>query len=431
MPACLELASLSDALRDLETASGETLSEQAMSVLKKELVDRLRKLADLVDADTAATIRLRAEALEGEAAHSDTSRQIATEYTAAPFLEVLCGPLCTWRPKTRRPFHSFIAAARHQPSEQMITALNASFQSALGEVRNEIALPNLTVDVVHPMTTTDLIACGGEANTHPKHFAYFLPEDEGVDGVPLATQRTLAFRNVYNARYGLITLPLAKALLSGPQLAEDVERDSALLMWLRAHDLGHGVRLPATNYEWMGDLGVEPFMMLQEALADVYGFLLATTARWREIAGITVSEVCAAFLAESLHYLRRGPWFHGDSGAAYLELGYLAQGGHLIIRPSGHIEWTVDGLCEGLRQLAILLADMLLAAKDERFAGDLVQRHAWPTRTPALSTLIAVRENLTEVPTTLAYSRSFPTPADETQPSDLTQIIAAPLAGLS
>lgn len=335
------------------------------------------------------------------------SRQIALDYTSAPPLEVLCGPLCTWRPKNRRAFHSFIAAIRHQPSEEMVAALHASFDRALDEIRLALDIPNLAIDHIHPMTSMDLVACGGEANSHPKHFAYFLPEDEGVDGVPLAKQRTLAFRNVYNARFKLITQPLAARLLTGPLASDRVDSDAALMMWIRAHDLAHGMRRPETNYEWMDELGVEPFMMLQEALADVYGFLLTTTSPWLEVAGLTLDEMCAAFMAESLHYLRRGPWHHGDSGAAYLELSYLALGGHISTASTGELQWTIDGLCEGMRNLATELAETLLAARDAGPVVDLIGRYGWPARTPALATLVALREEMADVPTTLAYHRGL------------------------
>ena len=67
-----------------------------------------------------------------------------------------------------------------------------------------------------PMNVTDLLISAGEAAGHPKHFAYFMPEDEGVDGLPLEEQRTLYMRNVHLARYSVITIPLAETLLDGP-----------------------------------------------------------------------------------------------------------------------------------------------------------------------------------------------------------------------
>ena len=93
------------------------------------------------------------------------------------------------------------------------------------------------------MQVCDLIACGGEANTFPKHFAYFLPEDEDVND-PDAEKKTILFRNAYALRHEKISRRLGEAMLVGPRPSEDVDPAEVLVMWLRGHDIAHAVTLP-------------------------------------------------------------------------------------------------------------------------------------------------------------------------------------------
>ncbi|SRR6266516_1073401 len=405
LPLLLRLAAQSDAMRGLQTSNGALVSERGASALREEMADGLLELAERVDDTSAAIIRLRADALAGRAGYRETTLRIAAE-KAEPPLQIVCGPMCTWRPKTRKPLHSFVAAVRHQPSAELMDALDSSLQEALDELRRDLDAPGMDASYIYPMHLTDLIVSAGEAAGHPKHFAYFMPEDEGVDGVPLEDQRTLSFRNVHLARYTLITEPLAEALLDGPRRAADVPFEATLLTWLRGHDLGHNVAVPETQYDWTERLGVEPFMMLQEALADVYGFLLSTSEPWLRIAGVSRTDMCVTHMAEMLHYMRRGPWHYGDSGAAYLELSFLAVNGFVEIAPGGEVRWTEEGLLRGMNELAMTMTRSTLSAKNQRRSSDLIDRYGWPATTPALQTLAALRWKHANVPTSVAFYRT-------------------------
>ena len=113
MPLLLKLAAQSEAMRSLQSAEGEDLSESAASVLRGEMAEGLRELADLVDAESAEIIRLRAKGLAGGIEHREMTLEIARS-GPPPALEIVCGPLCTWRMKTRIGLHSFLAAARDE-----------------------------------------------------------------------------------------------------------------------------------------------------------------------------------------------------------------------------------------------------------------------------------------------------------------------------
>lgn len=410
MPLLLRLAAQSDAMRSLQTSNGDPVSDRGATALRGEMAEGLRELAELVDKESATLIRMRAKALAGGAGHKETTLEIAAR-GASPALEIVCGPLCTWRPKTREPLHSFIAAARNERFQAMLDSLDASLDDALDELRSDLDSTGMRVAFALPMNVTDLIASAGEAAGHPKHFAYFLPEDEGVDDLPLEEQRTLYLRNVHLARYSTITIPLAEALLSGPRRAAEVEIEATLLPWIRGHDHGHNLIVPETDYGWMETLGVEPFMMLQEAIADVYGFLLAISEPWLGIAGTDRLEMCATHMAELLHYMRRGPWHYGDSGAAYLELSFLAENGFVEIDAEGRVTWSEEEFCRGMTAMASALTEATVGAPDKRGSGAIIERYGWPADTAAKRTLTTMRRELGNVPTSLAFYSADTEPA--------------------
>lgn len=405
-PLLLELAAQSDAMRNLQSAEGEDLSDSAASVLRGEMAEGLRELADLVDAESAEVIRLRAKGLAGGIEHREMTLEVARGGTP-PALEIVCGPLCTWRMKTRIGLHSFLAAARDEAQQELLNQLDDSLDDALGAVEAEIGAREMGVPFKLPMNVTNLLVSAGEAAGHPKHFAYFMPEDEGVDGLPLEEQRTLYMRNVHLARYRVITIPLAEALLDGPMAAADAPVETTLMPWIRGHDHGHNVIVPSTSYDsWMNTLGIEPFMALQEAIADVYGFLMCISEPWSKIGGYSRLEMCATHIAELLHYLRRGPQYFGDPGAAYVELSFLAENGFVEIDEAGRISWNEEDFCRGMAALASALTEATVAAPDERGSEAFLARYGWPTETAAKRTLDAMRRELTNVPTSIAFYRT-------------------------
>jgi len=405
MPLLVRLAAQSEAMRGLQTADGAFLSESAASALRGEMSEGLLELAELVDEESAELIRMRAKALSGAADHGETVIGIARK-NAQPSLEIVCGPLCTWRMKTRAGLHSFLAAARDEENQAILDSLDASLEGALDALRAGTGSSGLHVPFKLPMNVTDLLLSAGEAAGHPKHFAYFMPEDEGVDGLALEEQRTLYMRNVHIARYKVITIPLAEALLDGPVGPAEVPVEETLMPWIRGHDHGHNTIVPETDYEsWMKTLGIEPFMALQEAIADVYGFLMTISEPWLELTGVSRLDMSATHIAEMLHYLRRGPEFYGDPGAAYVELSFLAENGYVEIDGNGRISWDEDGFCKGMTALAAALTESTVAARDERGSEELLARYGWPAETAAMRTWNRMRDELAGVPTSIAFYR--------------------------
>jgi hypothetical protein len=415
-PLLLKLAAQSEAMRSLQSAEGEDLSDGAASTLRGEMAEGLRELADLVDNESAEVIRHRAKGLAGGIDHRDMTLEIARG-GSPPALEIVCGPLCTWRMKTRIGLHSFLAAARDEPQQDLLDQLDDSLDDALAAVEAEIGAEGMGVPFKLPMNVTNLLLSAGEAAGHPKHFAYFMPEDEGVDGLALEEQRTLYMRNVHLARYSVITIPLAEALLDGPMAAADAPVEATLMPWIRGHDHGHNVIVPSTTYDsWMETLGIEPFMALQEAIADVYGFLMCISEPWLKISGYSRLDMCATHMAELLHYLRRGPQYFGDPGAAYVELSFLAENGFVEIDGAGRISWNEEDFCRGMVALAGALTESTVGAPDERGSEAFLERYGWPTETAAKRTLDAMREELANVPTSIAFYRGSDVTAPQSVP---------------
>jgi hypothetical protein len=411
MPLLLSLAAQSEALRSLQTSEGEELSRGAASVLRGEMAETMRELADLIDDESAEIVRLRAKGLAGGIEHREMTLEIARS-GRPPAFEVVCGPLCTWRMKTRVGLHSFLAAARDEKQQKLLLRLDDSLEDALKEVEAEIGAEGMHVPFKLPMNVTNLLISAGEAAGHPKHFAYFMPEDEWVDGLPLEEQRTLYMRNVHLARYRVITIPLAEALLEGPMSAAEAPIEETLMPWIRGHDHGHNVIVASTCYDdWLNDLGIEPFMALQEAIADVYGFLMTISDTWRSITGVSRLDMCATHMAELLHYMRRGPKYYGDPGAAFVELSFLAENGFVEVDERGRVRWDEDGFSRGMAALASALTDATVGAPDETGSEDFLERYGWPAETAAMRTFEAMQRECAHVPTSLAFYRPSDVPA--------------------
>jgi hypothetical protein len=198
-PKLRELAAIGNALRALQTRDGSILSAPAADAIAERSGQILLEVADVVGGETATIARMRAAAFLEGASHRDASVREAECYDSQP-LTLLCGPMCTWRLKTRTPLHTVVAAVECKPYDDIVQALDAHLEEGASDLREMLELPELKLHSSYPMRVTDMIACGGEANAYPKHFAYFLPEDESIRDEPGQSKKTTAFRNAYRDR---------------------------------------------------------------------------------------------------------------------------------------------------------------------------------------------------------------------------------------
>src|SRR5829696_499154 len=229
LPQLRQLAALGDALRALQTLDGTFVDEEHARMLAQASAKLMDEIAasGAVSSEQVAILRRRAAAL-AELRHDQQIAHDESALSTPQNLTVIAGPMCTFRNKTRTPLHSVLACTAHQRGDELIAALDASSRQALDEVNRLCGTEDVSVGGVFAMQVTDLITMGGESNAFPKHFAYFLPEDEGA-GYGEVFNKTILFRNVYGLRYDCISKPLGAALLHGHKPADGVDVRDVLI----------------------------------------------------------------------------------------------------------------------------------------------------------------------------------------------------------
>ncbi|MEQ8968285.1 MAG: hypothetical protein RID91_20875 [Azospirillaceae bacterium] len=363
------LAELIRDYQDLQTvcAQGRESEIGALCVESAELLERAS--LGLACPASATVLRRRAEALRGR-----PLREVAPEAVAQDETELLsvCGDLATWHGKGRQVYHSALFATVERRFDTLVATIDARREAVEDHLRATVH-PRLELAPPPGFKVGDLMLCGGEANRYPKHFAYFLPEDEGVKHAPV--KKTIVFRNVYLEMYRCLSQPFGLQVLDIEGAVADPSPEAVqdhLALWFRGHDTGHGVTLPETDFKALGRQGRWASMMMQETLADVFGFLLIAQGPWTETVELDCRVAATTFLTEMLRYLRRGETYFPDSGAAFLELAYLVDHGHVIIDwQAGTIATSVERLVAGCRDLARTLATTALA-NDEPSTRDFL-----------------------------------------------------------
>ncbi len=389
--------------KNVEALDGSFVHEGQARALAAESAKLMEEIADS-DAVSEAQrdmLRRRAVALT-ELRHDTAISHDEAALTTPQNLTVIAGPMCTFRNKTRTPLHSVVACTAHEQGDELIAALDASSSAVLQEVNGYCGTPDVTVGGIFAMQVTDLIAMGGESNAFPKHFAYFLPEDEGA-GYGEVFNKTILFGNVYGLRYEHISKPLGNALLKGYRPNPSVDVRNVLITWMRGHDIAHAVTTPRVGRVEPKDVGHEPWYALQEAIADAYGSAMAFTDTWLELAGCSLDDMVAVYLAEALHYLRRHPRNWGDAGAASVELSFLATHGAIDVHPDGTISWETERVVQGVHKLCTTLERDVVSAPESAAVQRVLDTYGWREDSVLAPTLRKIREELGGVPTSLAY----------------------------
>lgn len=339
---------LSDAIRDLQAIGNAGLSLPSRQ-LSTEAANTLDELAGLMrDGDSMRGAALRAQILRGR-----DKRQLATEIASLDEKElvVFCGDLTTWLGKSRQThFSSFFAVPdfRHQ---KIADKSDACLPQAFDEVRIRVD-SNLQLGAMCGFKVTNIIAAAGEANLYPKHFAYFLPEDEGVKYAE--RKRTVVFMNTYLALFKLISMEESRSYITvtdgGLRMADIGDY---LIAWFRGHDIGHSIVRRETDFRSISRVDRWASMVLQEVLADVFGFLLCMTDAWQTNLALDPASVCQIYCYEMLRYLRRAPSDFPDAGAAFVQLQFLIDHGFAEFdQYSGKISVSSADMLEGMTMLA-------------------------------------------------------------------------------
>ncbi|MCD0453411.1 hypothetical protein LO762_30145 [Actinocorallia sp. API 0066] len=349
----------------------------------------------------AKALREVAEQLPGEAdRHAATLRAGAVEdgYSDTILAElaglreehtVVAGQISTWFGKEVKGLptafacradaarQAFVEAATRQPSADYLRSLH----------------PDLLLGDVPAYGATELFFMAGEGDLHPKHIAYFLPEDEGVKYSPF--KKTYYFANTHAALLRAVSAPLHRELTAtGADFDPDDARWAAIpTLGVLGHEFGHFVHRPSTDFTALNAADRWVSVTLQEVAADVFGALLLTEV-WAEPLGYTQTDALSYYLAECLRYVSRGLGHFPDSDGMYLQLSYFQQLGALTVESGGGrpvLTGDPEVVLAGLRSLARVLADTLLAG-DAAGSRSLYRAFGPATPEPLAPLVAALRD---------------------------------------
>ncbi|WP_333737392.1 hypothetical protein [Streptomyces sp. IBSBF 2806] len=324
--------------------------------------DALREVArHLPGAADRRAAELRADAVQR--GYDDTILEelasLKEEFT------VVAGQISTWYGKDPRGLPTAFACRADTDRQEHVDRALGLREEAAAYLRGLHA--DLRLGEMPAFGAAELFFMAGEGDLHPKHIAYFLPEDEGVKYSPF--KKTYYFSNTHRALLETVSAPLAaRHLTAGPRFDPADKRFAAIpVLGVLGHELGHFVHRPATDFK---DLNAEDrwaSVVLQEVAADVFGILILAEV-WAPRLGIDTEDCLAYYLAECLRYLDRGLGHFPDSDGMYLQLSYFTQLGALETDPDGAPRLTGEpgAVLAALRSLARVLADTLLATDTGR-----------------------------------------------------------------
>lgn len=346
--------------------------------------------ADLVEEVDRTAVALRARALADGYDDEILQALVGMEEDVA----VVAGRLATWLGKENTGLPSAFACRRDDALQARVAAADATHDAVAAYFRR--LHTDLRVGAVPAFSATRLFFMAGEGNLHPKHIAYFLPEDEGVKRSPF--KKTYYFANTHRALLRAVSGPLATRHLDiGVTFDPDDPRFAEIpTLGVLGHELGHCIHRPATRFKALNAADRWASVALQEVMADVYGALVLADV-WAEHLGVDQGDAIAYYLAECLRYTDRGLGSFPDSDGMYLQLSYLTQIGALAVKEDDGVRLVGDPetVLAGLRSLARVLADAVLAASAEPAVA------LWRTFGPqALSPLAPLVDQLRERPFT-------------------------------
>lgn len=358
-----ELAALGTAIRaDWETckqaeAPGRTRLHQPGPV-----AEALRRLAVLLPrAMDRETLMLRADAIE----FGYDDDRLAALARMEEEVTVVAGQIATWYGKQTGGLPTAFACAR----DDRLQGLVADAAREIQAIPPYLARLHKGLRLGEPPTfmAASVFFMAGEGNLHPKHIAYFLPEDEGVKRSPF--KKTYYFANTHATLLAGIAGPLhARFADIGVDFDPAADRFSAIpTLGVLAHEFGHFVHRPGASFAALNAADRWVSVTLQETAADVFGTLILADV-WAEHFDLRPADIVAYYLAECLRYIDRGLGFFPDSDGMLLQLNYFLRLGALGLEtdPGPRLVGDPEIVLAALRSLARVLADVLLAGDADR-----------------------------------------------------------------
>lgn len=355
------------------------------------IADVMRGLAKyLTLTEDRRALEMRANAVESGWQSAELRAMTRIDETVA----IVAGRISTWYGKQTGGLPTAFGCTTDSGQLSMVNAAMVRFEDIDLYMRRLHS--HLRVGQVPAFMPANLFFMAGEGNRHPKHIAYFLPEDEGVKHSPF--KKTYYFSNTHRALLDHISIPLAAVYIDLGCRARSSSAGFGPIptLGVLAHEIGHFVHRPGCSYTALNKLDRWTSVVLQEICADVFGVLVLADL-WADHLKLPMACVVEYYLAECLRYLDRGLGFFPDSDGMYLQLNYLVEIGALSLETNCgvHLQGDPDTILAGLRSLARVLADTLLAGEAERSIA--LYRTYGPEGSQALAPLLSV---LAERPTT-------------------------------
>jgi hypothetical protein len=334
---------------DLKPDELATLTEaertDAYSMVRRDTTGKLisvpYNVAYATELGIAAQHLRQAAALSDDAALADYLKQraqalLANEYRASDMawmdmksnqFDAVIGPVENYDDKlngSRTSFEGYVLIKDTEWSARL-----ARFAKLLPALQRGLPVPAAYKREV-PGTASDLNAYdvllyAGYANTGAKTIAINLPNDEVVQ-LEKGTRR-LQLKNVIQAKFDRILLPIATDLIATNQLANI--RFDAFFDNLMFHEVAHGLGIKNT-LAGSGTVRAalkEQYGALEEAKADILGlYLVSRLLAMGEIKGTTAADHYVTFVAGILRSVRFGVAdAHGK--ANMIEFNYFEKNG--------------------------------------------------------------------------------------------------------
>jgi len=357
---------LTEAINQLEAACESRL----LDALREEMAIQCFRLAPLFDdPDTRRGLFLRAEALADETSCKAVLPQIAGLNEQQLVLGI--GSTSTWVGKSKQSYYSSWFGEPAPMLQEISDVMDSLFPQSLRFLQKEIAadlvaMPGCAYKIIN------LFGIAGEANTYPKHFAYFFPEDEGLKYSPV--KRTVVFANTYLQLFEMFSRTEAARLgWSEDHLPESRVCQRYLIAWFRGHDLGHSLVRNENVFPKLSKIDRWGSMMVQEALADQFGLLMCLTPQVADGLQLDRTVLARIYFLEMLRYLRRGPSNYPDAGAAWIQFNYLREHGCIELTAET-IDFHPELFYSQMAGLTRLMSEELLGGDTER-AKAFMQQH--------------------------------------------------------
>ena len=272
------------------------------------------KAANLTDGDNAESLMLKAKALK-----NGYSEDIIRALNALnEDLSFVGGNVSSWYGKRPGGFATCFATQTNHALNKICADVDC-FAPALTEYLATIN-KSLQIREVPKYMVCDLVFMAGEGAGHPKHIAYFLPEDEGFKNSPI--KKTHYFSNVHLEQMEKISADLLTR--HGNVSYRDADIKALGALGVLSHEYGHFIALPETDFRQASKWNRWSSIMYQEIAADVFGFLILAEV-WGPLLGHTAEQCCAYYLGELLRYVNRGFGRFPDSDGMMFQLNYLRE----------------------------------------------------------------------------------------------------------